>query len=323
MLEATDRMGISRKSDLVQTLARIRPHVHRTPVMTSSTLNSDCGCEIFFKCENFQRAGSFKIRGATNAIMSMSDSQRERGIVAHSSGNHAQAIALAARSAGVKACIAMPENAPTVKVAATEAYGGEVVFCESTAQAREDLADKIIDERGSTFVHPSNNLDVILGQGTAAMELFEEVSDIDFLLTPVGGGGLLAGSSLAACYFGNQCQTVGAEPQGADDAFRSLQSGKIESNESVDTICDGLRTFLGDINFPIIQQHVNHIITVSDEEIIDAMRLIWHRMKIVIEPSCAVPLAALKRNKPTFAKRKIGVILTGGNVDLQALPFNR
>ena len=316
-------MQLPHKSDLVDAYRRIEPHVHRTPVLTSSGLNAMCGCEIYFKCENFQRAGSFKIRGATNAIMSLNDGQRQRGIVAHSSGNHAQAVALAAGNIGVNACIAMPENAPQVKCQATSAYGGEIIYCESTAQAREDLADRIIAERGSTFIHPSNNLDVILGQGTTAMELLEEVSDLDYVITPVGGGGLIAGCSLAAHYFGNQCQTIGAEPEEVDDAYRSLQSGKIEKNESTNTICDGLRTFLGDINFPIIQQLVERIITVSEAQIIDSLQMIWHRMKIVVEPSCAVTLAALCHQRNEFAGKKVGIILTGGNVDLQHLPFTR
>ena len=314
-------MQLPQKSDIIATQERISPLIHRTPVLTSSTIDKECGCEIYFKCENFQRAGSFKIRGATNAISILSSEQREKGIVAHSSGNHAQAVALAARNVGCKACIAMPKNAPEVKVAATKAYDGEVVFCESTAKARQALADEIVAQRGSTFIHPSNNLDVILGQGTAAVELLSKVPDLEFLLTPVGGGGLVAGSSLAAHYFGDQCKTIGAEPEQVDDAFRSLQSGKIETNETTNTICDGLRTFLGDINFPIIQKHVHQIITVSEEDIVAAMQLIWQRMKIIVEPSCAVPFAAVRKNPGKFHGCKVGIILTGGNVDLKSLPF--
>lgn len=314
-------MQLPQKSDLLETLERISGHVHRTPVLTSSTINAHCGCEIFFKCENFQRAGSFKIRGATNAILNLNEQQRRKGIVAHSSGNHAQAIALAARSVGVKACIAMPDNAPQVKRKATEAYGGEIVFCQPTAQAREDTAHRIVAERGSAFIHPSNDLNVILGQSTAAMEFFEQVVNLDFLLTPVGGGGLIAGSSLAAHYFGNGCRTIGGEPAEADDAFRSLQSGQIEMNETTNTICDGLRTFLGDINFPIIAEYVDQIITVDEMAIVDAMQLIFNRMKIVVEPSAAVPLAALQANQASFSGTRVGIILSGGNVDLTALPF--
>lgn len=314
-------MSLPEKTELLSTYDRITPFVHRTPVLVSSSLNRECGCEIYFKCENFQRAGSFKIRGATNAILKLSDEQRAKGVVAHSSGNHAQAIALAARNVGVDAVIAMPENAPTVKSDATAAYGGEIQFCDSTAQAREDLADQIVAERGCTFVHPSNNLDVILGQGSCAIELLEEVPDLDVLITPVGGGGLLAGCALAAHYLAKNCKVIGAEPAEADDAFRSLQSGSIESNVTTNTICDGLRTFLGDVNFPIIQQCVDRIITVSEDEIVEAMQTIWNRMKIVVEPSCAVTYAALLREKQAFKELKVGVVLTGGNVDLKSLPF--
>ena len=316
-------MPLPQKSDLEQARQRVSQHVHRTPVMTSTTINEECGCQIYFKCENFQRAGSFKIRGATNAILSLTDQQRENGIVAHSSGNHAQAVALAARSVGTRACIAMPNNAPAVKRDATLAYGGEIVFCEPTAIAREAEADRIVAQRGSSFIHPSNNRDVILGQGTAAIELFEQAPGIEILMTPVGGGGLVAGSSLAAHYFGSGCRTIGAEPKEVDDAYRSLQSGKIEFNETTNTICDGLRTFLGDVNFPIIQQHVEQILTVDELSIIEAMRLIWQRLKVVVEPSCAVPLAAVFDNAELFVGRKVGIILTGGNVDLTSLPFVR
>ena len=314
-------MPLPSKSELLSAYDRITPFVHKTPVMVSSSLNALCGCEIHFKCENFQRAGSFKIRGATNAILNLSDEQRAKGIVAHSSGNHAQAIALAARNVGVKAVIAMPKNAPAVKCDTTAAYGGEIQFCESTALARQELADQIVAERGSTSIHPSNNLDVILGQGTAAIELLKEVPDLDALITPVGGGGLLAGCSLAAHYLAENCKVIGAEPVEADDAFRSLQSGSIETNETANTICDGLRTFLGDVNFPIIQECVDRIITVEEDEIVNAMQSIWNRMKIIIEPSCAVPYAALFRERQAFAGLKVGIVLTGGNVDLQRLPW--
>ncbi len=309
------------KADLIECQARIKPYIHRTPVLTSSQLNRLVGAELFFKCENFQRTGSFKMRGASNAVFRLSDQQRQVGVVAHSSGNFAQAVAMAARSADSNAWIVMPENAPRVKVEAVKGYGAEVVFCESTIEARERTAGEIAKQYQATFLHPSNDIDVIVGQGTAAMELFEDEPQLDALITPVGGGGLLAGCSLAARYFCESCKVYAGEPLAADDAWRSLQSGKIELNETADTIADGLRTNLGDNNFPIIQQCVEEIVRVTDDEIIAAMKLVWERMKIVCEPSCAVPLAAILKQSDLFAGRRVGVVLTGGNVDLQKLPF--
>ena len=307
--------------DLLRCHEKIKPHVHRTPVLTARSINAAIGAELFFKCENFQRAGSFKIRGASHAIVSLSQEARDRGVVAHSSGNFAQAISLAASSVGAKACVAMPSSAPAVKVQATLAYGGEVVYTEPTAEAREVAADKIVAERSATFVHPSNDVNVILGQGTTAVELFEEIKSLDYLLLPVGGGGLIAGCALAAHFFGGRCVTIGAEPFAVDDAYRSLQSGQIETNKTTDTIADGLRTNLGSNNFPIIQNHVQQIIRVTETEIIDAMKLIWQRLKIIVEPSCAVPLAAVQREKEFFAGKRVAIVLSGGNVDLENLPF--
>ncbi|MEM9410549.1 MAG: threonine/serine dehydratase [Planctomycetota bacterium] len=309
------------KQDLLDCHEKIKPYIHRTPVYTSSSINRLVNAEVFFKCENFQRAGSFKIRGATHAICCLTDEQKRKGIVAHSSGNFAQAVALAAKSVGTHACIAMPSSAPKVKMEATAAYGGEIVLTGPRAEDREQAAASLVAERGATFLHPSNDLNVILGQGTSAMELIEEVPDVDTILVPVGGGGLIAGCSLAAHFFGKQCVTIGAEPMAVDDAFRSLESGKIEFNESVDTIADGLRTFLGDNNFPIIQKHVERIVRVEEDEIVDAMKLIWQRMKFIIEPSCAVPFAAMIREPEHFVGKKVGLVLTGGNVDLENLPF--
>ena len=309
------------KETLLSCHEKIKPFIHRTPVMKSRLLNEMAGAEVFFKCENFQRMGAFKMRGAAHAIVNLSDEQKARGVVTHSSGNFAQGVSLAAQSLGVKAYIVMPENAPEVKKEAVRGYGGEIIICPSTIEAREANAQKIVDEKGATFLHPSNNLDVILGQGTAAMELLEEHPDLDFVMTPVGGGGLVAGSALVAHYFGNNCQCIGGEPFEVDDAWRSLQSGKIERNETTNSIADGLRTHLGDINFPIIQKYVKEIIRVEEAEIVAAMRLIWERMKIIIEPSCAVPFAALLREKEKFAGKQIGIVLSGGNVDVNNLPF--
>ncbi|MEL6590362.1 MAG: pyridoxal-phosphate dependent enzyme [Bacteroidota bacterium] len=309
------------KTDLAHTAHRIRPHVHRTPVLTSRLLNEIAGADLYFKCENFQRMGAFKMRGAANAILQLSTAQRNRGVVTHSSGNFAQALSLAAQSLDVKAYIVMPENAPEVKKAAVRGYGGEIILCPPTLADREANAQKIVEEKGATFLHPSNDDQVILGQGTAGLELLEEQPDLQVLMAPVGGGGLIAGTALAAHHFGQNCITVGGEPFAVDDAWRSLQSGKIESNETTNTIADGLRTQLGDRNFPIIQKLVDRIIRVEEDEILQAMRLIWERMKIIIEPSCAVPFAALLREKERFAKQKVGIILSGGNVDLIKLPF--
>lgn len=309
------------KNLLLDCKATVEAHIHRTPVLTSTLLNELSGVDLFFKCENFQRAGSFKMRGAVHAISKLTKEQQARGVVTHSSGNFAQALSLAARSIGVKAYIVMPINAPQVKKNAVRSYGGEVIECESNLAAREKAADEIVQRHGATFLHPSNNLNVILGQGTAAMELLEDHPDLNYIMTPVGGGGLIAGTALAAHFFGHHCNTIGGEPFNVDDAYHSLKTGQIVQNESSDTIADGLRTELGDINFPIIMDYVEMIIRVEEKEIIDAMHLLWERMKIIIEPSCAVPFAALLREKEFFKGKKVGIVLSGGNVDLGKLPF--
>ncbi len=261
------------------------------------------------------------MRGAVHAISKLTAAQKAKGVVTHSSGNFAQALSLAARSIGVKAYIVMPSNAPQVKKNAVRSYGGEVIECEPNLAAREKAAEEIVVKHGATFLHPSNNFNVILGQGTAAMELLEDHPDLDFIMTPVGGGGLIAGTSLAAHFFGHRCNTIGGEPFNVDDAYQSLKTGQIVKNESSDTIADGLRTELGDINFPIIMDYVEMIIRVEEKEIIDAMHLLWERMKIIIEPSCAVPFAALLKEKEFFKGKKVGIVLSGGNVDLGNLPF--
>lgn len=299
----------------------IQKYIHRTPVMTSQLLNDIAGCKMYFKCENFQRMGAFKMRGAASAMVMLTEAQRKKGVVTHSSGNFAQAVALSARSMNVPAYIVMPENAPTVKKNAVRDYGGNIIESASTPIAREEMADQVQSETQATFLHPSNDLDVIIGQGTAALELLQDHPDLDIISAPVGGGGLIAGTCLAAAHFGEHCKVIGAEPANADDAYRSLQSGKIETNNEFTTIADGLRTHLGDINFPIIQKYINEIIRVEEGDIVPAMKLIWERMKIIIEPSCAVPFAGILANKDKFAGRKVGVILSGGNVDLTQLPF--
>ncbi|MRX63618.1 pyridoxal-phosphate dependent enzyme [Maribacter luteus] len=309
------------KKQLIECHQRITPFIHRTPVLTSHLLNKIAGVEVFFKCENFQRMGAYKMRGATNAILQLTKEQKGKGVVTHSSGNFAQALSLAAKSLGVKAYIVMPSSAPRVKKEAVKEYGGYIIECAPTLQARQAMAKKIEDEKGATFIHPSNDLDVIAGQGTACMELLQEHPDFDIVVVPVGGGGLIAGTALAAHYFGDDCTVIGAEPFEVDDAYRSLKSGKIESNDTTNTIADGLKTELGDNTFPLIQKYVEGIVRVGEDEIIAAMKLVWERMKIIIEPSSAVAFAAVLREKELFKNKKVGIIISGGNVDLKNLPF--
>lgn len=312
---------IPTKQEVEAACERIKAFVHNTPVFKSSYLNELSGAEIFFKCENFQKMGAFKMRGATNAIMQLSEAQKKAGVVTHSSGNFAQALSLAAKNLGVKAYIVMPENAPRVKKEAVKGYGGIITESESTPIAREIEAKRIQKETGATFIHPSNDRNVILGNATSAAELLQAHPDLNYVFAPVGGGGLIAGTSLSAHYFGNNCKTIGGEPFEVDDAFRSLKSGKIEFNETTNTIADGLKTFLGDINFPIIKELVSAIIRVEETEIISAMKTICERMKIIVEPSSAVALAALLREKERYKNKKVGIIISGGNVDLKNLPF--
>lgn len=309
------------KNLLIQCHERIKPHIHRTPVLTSRLINVLAKTDVFFKCENFQRGGAFKIRGATNAILQRTHEQKNKGVVTHSSGNFAQALSLAARGLGVEAFIIMPSTAPQVKKDAVQGYGGKIIECEPTLAARNAAAKKIEIETGATFIHPSNDENVILGQGTACIELLEEHPDLNFVVTPVGGGGLIAGTSLAAYYFGDNCKVIGGEPFEADDAYCSMKSGKIESNTTTNTIADGLKTQLGDTNFPVMQKYVDSIVRVTENEIIEAMRLIWERMKIIVEPSSAVALAVVLTDTERFKNKKIGIIISGGNVDLNALPF--
>ncbi|MGB5556063.1 MAG: pyridoxal-phosphate dependent enzyme [Flavobacteriaceae bacterium] len=309
------------KELLEQCYQRVKPNVHRTPILTSRLIDTMAGCELYFKCENFQRGGAYKIRGATNAILQLTNEQQDKGVVTHSSGNFAQALALSAKRLGVKAYIVMPTSAPQVKKDAVLEYGGEIIECAPTLEDRNAAAKKVVASTGATFIHPSNDTNVILGQGTACMELLQERPDLDVIIVPVGGGGLLAGTALAAYYFGNGCVVVGGEPQEADDAFRSLISGKIETNKTTNTIADGLKTQLGDKNFPLIQKYVDGIVRVSEKEIVDAMRLVWERMKIIIEPSSAVALAAVFSDNVRFEHLKVGIIISGGNVDLKNLPF--
>lgn len=309
------------KDILLQVHNRIKPYIHKTPVLTSQLLNEMCYSQVYFKCENFQKMGAFKMRGAINAILNLTDEQKGKGVVTHSSGNFAQALSLASKQIGVKAYIVMPKNAPQVKKDAVRNYEGIIIECNSNIQAREEGAKRVQMEKGATFIHPSNDDHVIHGQGTAAIELLKDYPDLDYVFTPVGGGGLLAGTILATQSFSENCKVIAGEPEEADDAYRSLLSGNIENNETTNTIADGLRTHLGDRNFPIIKTGVESIIRVEELEIIDAMKLIWERMKIVVEPSSAVAFAAVLKLRNSLKNKNIGVILSGGNVDVSNLPF--
>nr|WP_299423314.1 pyridoxal-phosphate dependent enzyme [uncultured Emticicia sp.] len=300
---------------------RIKPFIHLTPVLSSTSINKLAGCEIFFKCENFQKIGAFKARGGMNAVLSLTKEEQKKGITTHSSGNHAQAIALAAKTVGTKAFIVMPSNAPDIKKNGVKALDGEIIECEPTLEARESTVQQVIERTGATFIHPFNNYDVIAGQATATIELIAEVPNLEVIMAPVGGGGLLSGTALAAHYLLPNAEVIAGEPEGAADAILSFKSGKIEKAPYIKTIADGLLTNLGDKTLEIIRMYVTDIIVVSDDEIISAMKLIWERLKIVIEPSCAVPLASLLKQKERFAGKKVGIILTGGNVDLGKLPF--
>ena len=307
--------------DIQVAAERIRPYVHHTPVLTSQHIDNLFGIHFFFKCENFQKVGAFKARGAINAIFSMDPATISNGVATHSSGNHAQAVALGAQQRGVPAYIVMPSNAPAVKKAAVLGYGAEVISCEPTLAARESTLEAVVKKTGAQFIHPYNDWRVIAGQATAAKELLEEVEDLEILCTPVGGGGLLSGTALTTHYTAPHVSVFAGEPLGADDAARSFHLGRLIPSENPKTVADGLLTSLGDKTFAIIRSYVSDIITVEEEEIIAAMRLIWERMKIIIEPSCAVPLAAVIQQRDKFLGKRVGIILSGGNVDLGKLPF--
>lgn len=295
---------------------RIKAYIHRTPLLTCTSINQLAGCSIFFKCENFQKTGAFKARGAMNAALMLSEEERSRGLATHSSGNHAQALARAASLIGVKSYLVMPETSAEIKRKGVLLFDGEIILCKPTLLARENTLAEIVRQTGAAEIHPFNNYDVIAGQATAAKEIFEDLPDLDYLLAPVGGGGLLSGVALARNYFSPATRIIAGEPENADDAFRSMQSGKIEPSQA-NSIADGLLTSLGTKTFPIIKENVEEVITVSDSEIIAALNLLMARMKIVIEPSSAVPLAALLTQKEKFRNKKVGIVISGGNVDLR------
>ncbi|MEE9149873.1 MAG: pyridoxal-phosphate dependent enzyme [Candidatus Tectomicrobia bacterium] len=302
--------------DIRHAAERIKPHAHRTPVLTCASLDGMVKAQLFFKCENFQKIGAFKFRGACNAAFSLSESEARQGLATHSSGNHGAAVALAAHLRGIKAHIVMPHNSSEVKRAAVAGYGGTIVWCEPTQEARESTLAKVVAETGAVFIHPYNDARVIAGQGTAALELSEDVPALDVVLAPVGGGGLMSGTALSMAALSPSTRLIAAEPAGADDAYRSLQVGSIQPSITPQTIADGLRTSLGALTFAIIQRHVEQIITVSEEAIVRAMHLVWERMKIVIEPSAAVPVAAVLEKRLDVSGKRVGLILSGGNVDL-------
>jgi len=308
-------------NEITEAHDRIRPFIHKTPVLTSRQLNSIFGAELFFKCENLQKVGAFKFRGATNAVLSLSDEERAKGVIAHSSGNHAAALTHAAVSRGVKAYIVMPENAPVVKKNAVLGYGAEITFCKPTLQAREETTSAIIAQTGATLIHAYDNNSVICGQGTAAKELMEEINDLETVIAPVGGGGLLSGTATSVKGMNPAVQVIGAEPENADDARRSFTSGKLVPSVNPKTIADGLLTSLSERTFNIIRNRVDDIITVSEESIVESMLLIWERMKIVIEPSSATVLAVIRENASRFQGRRVGLIISGGNLDFRNLPF--
>ncbi len=304
------------KQSIIDAHERILPYIHRTPVLTSAYLDELTGCKLFFKCENFQKIGAFKARGAMNAILTLTKEELSKGVATHSSGNHAQALARAAKVMGVPSYIVMPRTAPAIKKAGVQGYGGKIFECEPNLASRESTLAEVVAETGAVEIHPFDNYRIIEGQSTAAKELFEEIPDLDIIIPPVGGGGLLSGTALATIFFSPNTIVMAGEPEGADDAARSMQSGKIEPSQS-NSIADGLLTHLGQKTFPIIKEHVKEVITVSDQEIKDALRLVWERMKIIVEPSGVVPLAAILKRSKDFKGKKIGIIFSGGNVDLQ------
>jgi len=304
-------------TDIKKAHNRIKPYIHKTPVLSSNSINRITKSEIYFKCENLQKVGAFKPRGAINAVLSLSKKELEKGVATHSSGNHAAALALAAKRQNAKAYIVMPKTAPQVKIEAVKGYGADIIFCEPTLQARESTLEEVVKKTGATFIHPYNNYDIIAGQGTAALELLEQTSDLELVMAPIGGGGLMSGTALSVSSISPNTKIYGVEPAGADDALRSFQQRKIIPSVNPKTIADGLLTSLSDKTFQIITKYVNEILTVKEESIIESMKLIWERMKIVVEPSGAVPFAAVLEHDLGKQFKKIGIIISGGNVNLE------
>ena len=309
------------KDLLLEIHKHIKPFINRTPVLQFDFINNLCNCNVYFKCENFQKTGSFKIRAASNALKSLSKKSKEKGVITHSSGNFAQGLACASNLQNINAYIVMPENAPRIKKNSVLKYDINLIECKSTLEAREKTTSNILLENDLHFIHPSNDIDVILGNSTIGTELLEEHPDLDYILAPIGGGGLISGIAIASDILSNKCEVIGVEPKQVDDAYRSLRSGKIEYNTSTTTIADGLRTNLGDINFPIIKKLISKIICVKEDEIINAMKIFIEKLNVVIEPSSAVALAGLIAKKELYKNKKVGVVISGGNVDLDNLPI--
>jgi threonine dehydratase len=314
-------MIIPTYDDVLAAHDRIRPHIHRTPILTSSYFNDLTGAELFFKCENFQKAGAFKARGASNAVFGLSDEQADRGVATHSSGNHGLSLSYAAGRRGIKATVVMPRTAPDAKKAAVRGYGGTVVECEPSTSSREAVFAQVVAESGADFVHPYNDPRVIAGQATCSKEMIEDLGELDMFVAPIGGGGMISGSCLTLSTISPKTKIIAAEPKNADDAYRSFKAGHIIADDAPNTVADGLKVPLKDLTWHFVSNHVSDILLATEEEIVDAMRLTWQRMKIVMEPSCAVPLAVILKNKDVFAGKRVGVVITGGNVDLDKLPW--
>lgn len=314
-------MLIPTYDDVLAAHARIEPHIHRTPVLTSSYFNALTGAELFFKCENFQKAGAFKVRGASNAVFGLSDADAARGVATHSSGNHALSLSYAAGRRGIPCAVVMPRTAPQAKKDAVRGYGGTITECEPSTSSREEVFARVQAQTGADFVHPYNDPRVIAGQATCSRELMEQVDGLEQIIAPIGGGGMISGTCLTLSAIAPKVQIYAAEPEQADDALRSLRAGHIIADDAPDTVADGLKVPLKDLTWHFVKSRVTDILSASEQEIIDAMRLTWARMKIVIEPSCAVPLATILKNPDVFRGRRVGVIITGGNVDLDKLPW--
>lgn len=321
MSETSTKLDIPTYDDVLSAHERVTPYVHRTPVLTSTYLNGLTGAELFFKCENFQKAGAFKARGASNAVFSLDDEQAAKGVATHSSGNHGLSLSYAAGRRGIPATVVMPRTAPEAKKAAVRGYGGRIVECEPSTSSREAVFAEVMAETGAEFVHPYNDPRVIAGQATCSRELFDQVENLDAVMAPIGGGGMISGTCLTLSNIAPDVEIYAAEPEKADDAYRSFKAGHIIADDAPQTIADGLKVPLKELTWHFVQKHVTDILTAGEEEIIDAMKLTWQRMKIVMEPSSAVPLATILKNKKTFAGKRVGVIITGGNVDLDKLPW--
>lgn len=307
--------------DVLAAHERIKPYIHRTPVLTSSYFNDLVGAELFFKCENFQKAGAFKVRGASNAVFGLSDEMAERGVATHSSGNHALSLSYAAGRRGIPCNVVMPRTAPEAKKAAVRGYGGIITECEPSTTSREAVFAEVQERTGAEFVHPYNDPRVVAGQGTCSREFMEQTDGLDMVIAPIGGGGMISGCCLTLSNIAPEVEIIAAEPEQADDAYRSFKAGHIIADDAPVTIADGLKVPLKDLTWHFVSNHVSDILTASEQEIIDAMKITWQRMKIVMEPSCAVPLATILKNKEKFAGKRVGVIVTGGNVDLDKLPW--